>query len=252
MDSRTPRCRGFTLVELLVVIGIIALLISILLPTLSKARAAGAKAKCLSNMRNMQVAHWMYVNENKGYMIQVGLAHGGSSSHTAQGSWIKTLQKYYSAPLLLKCPADTSVHWSADDGGEGVPLPGSSATYRQSSYGINNHLDFSHRPPNAKAYVKMTQVRQTSATIQFVELAEKGAFAGTDHVHVESFYNFDFPQATPGQIGVQISIHRHGGKERRWDAVANYGFLDGHAESLPVKSAYESPSRNRFDPAVAN
>jgi prepilin-type N-terminal cleavage/methylation domain-containing protein len=71
------RRRAFTLVELLVVIGIVAVLIGILLSALSKAREAAATAKCLSNIRNMQAAQWMYVSENNGYLIQSGLSHGG-------------------------------------------------------------------------------------------------------------------------------------------------------------------------------
>lgn len=65
---RNSSDRGFTLVELLVVIGIIALLISILLPTLNRARESARQTKCLSNMRNLSQAVLMFAGENRGLM----------------------------------------------------------------------------------------------------------------------------------------------------------------------------------------
>lgn len=78
MISARRNQNGFTLVELLVVIGIIALLISILLPALNRARAAAQTIKCLSNLKQITVAYLMYTSENKGSSIYIeGNPSGG-------------------------------------------------------------------------------------------------------------------------------------------------------------------------------
>jgi prepilin-type N-terminal cleavage/methylation domain-containing protein len=71
-SQRRRTAGGFTLVELLVVIGIIALLVGILLPTLSKARASATRVQCGSNIRQIMMAFTAYAGEFKGRYPQTG------------------------------------------------------------------------------------------------------------------------------------------------------------------------------------
>src|SRR3954469_23807997 len=68
--SKSKRA-AFTLVELLVVIGIIALLIAMLLPALNKAREGARSVACLSNMKQIATATIMYANDNKSQMPNI-------------------------------------------------------------------------------------------------------------------------------------------------------------------------------------
>jgi prepilin-type N-terminal cleavage/methylation domain-containing protein/prepilin-type processing-associated H-X9-DG protein len=73
--------RGFTLVELLVVIGIIAVLVGILLPALNKARQQARKVECAARLRELANVVHMYANENRGRVLP-GSRTGNTDEHT--------------------------------------------------------------------------------------------------------------------------------------------------------------------------
>src|SRR5205823_13956265 len=93
------RPRGFTLVELLVVIGIIAVLISVLLPVLSGARDRAYNVQCMSNLRQIGMAAQMYAQQNKGqFPIGAGTQGGATLEKFTDWSldWNLTVPDRYS------------------------------------------------------------------------------------------------------------------------------------------------------------
>ena len=107
--------RGFTLIELLVVISIIALLVSLLLPALAAARETARKIQCGSNLRQIGVAAFTYVNDSDGG-VPISQESGGSNFWSPKqyykNQWFQSFADEYlkaSAPLttsgVLHCPS---------------------------------------------------------------------------------------------------------------------------------------------------
>lgn len=93
------RRRGFTLIELLVVVAIIALLISILLPSLSRARELAKRSVCASNLRGIGQSMHIYANDNlEWFPVQQSTAGFGSSSTapgTSNHNFVATMGRLY-------------------------------------------------------------------------------------------------------------------------------------------------------------
>jgi len=205
------------LVELLVVIGIIALLISILLPALSRARQAADKIACASNLHQIVIAMLGYNTEHNGagfpfipmsdiesgqpvtrtwYNQQTGF--GASSTWTRDGM----LSRWLGAGNVYECPTIKSLN---------LPL------YYQgmltTSYGLNTNLSISNLTNQA-------QVRQASQTIMFAEslaVLSSGIFEFSPYIAPPD-------GGTSGTASYQF-IGRHGKQ-------GNAAFFDGHVEGV--------------------
>jgi prepilin-type N-terminal cleavage/methylation domain-containing protein len=159
-----PLHHGFTLIELLVVIAIIAILAAMLLPALSRAKAKAQAAKCQSNIKQVTLANFMYVNDT-GSMLQTA---GAGDPNYPNGEWIGTLMSYNTFGKqvnLLVCPtaATPDLNAAGSVGGGGTngsadhcytrvcnPVNGIVTTF-YCSYMYNGWFEVSETNPNKGA-----------------------------------------------------------------------------------------------------
>lgn len=221
--------RAFTLIELLIVVAIIALLIAVLLPSLNRARQQARSTVCLSNLKGIGTAVYLYAGDHKDRLPGVGLGHGGSGTDV-QGSWFTTLLKPYADPMIGRCPSDESDHFE-------IPVdPNNPDTIRRVSYASNYYtagMIGQRRPID-----RLSAFPRPTTTIYLCELVEQGAYASADHVHPEQW--FSNPSVLAAQ---QVAIKRHG-------KTANYLMMDGHAQPYTFEMTYQVDLVNSSFPNI--
>jgi prepilin-type N-terminal cleavage/methylation domain-containing protein/prepilin-type processing-associated H-X9-DG protein len=148
IQHRSKRSGGFTLVELLVVIGIIAALIAILLPTLARARESAHRSACLSNLRQLGQALLMYANLSRDHVplgqmsdeYQWDYTLNFANSSKAFVTHLGVLRDVHllDSPKTYFCPSEIDPQWqfaTAENPYPFVTIPSPAAHHTRIAYG---------------------------------------------------------------------------------------------------------------------
>jgi prepilin-type N-terminal cleavage/methylation domain-containing protein len=221
------RPRGFTLVELLVVIGIVAVLLGILVPVVGRVRASGLDTQCRANLRTLSQGVFLYADQNNRRIPAIALGSTESSWQAVTESILRLTDN------ALQCPsASGEVDAFAEASGKGY-----------FSYGMNGHVmttawdrRIDRRVPTAEL-AHNNGLRRAVPIAEVILLADKGV--GQDDIlrSDDGFAYYPDKSAAGGGVWNIFTKHlahgakstyRHGGN----NAHVNVALMDGSVTSL--------------------
>jgi prepilin-type N-terminal cleavage/methylation domain-containing protein/prepilin-type processing-associated H-X9-DG protein len=233
-NRRSGSHSGFTLVELLVVIGIIAVLIALLLPALGRAREHAQSVSCMSNLRQINLALLQYANDNKLTLPP----YGNIANYADDRWWYSLIRRYIGLPKdspkivtkdLLRCPSE----------------PNSVFTYGV-NYGKDhwNIFTYEGNPPTYPGSVKLTKLSPGTMLVADAQDNRFDDYGASVVYHPWGFpLNQDFdgdgildsnrsvntgPYGTPfNHFGARHGPSRRGTAGRVFKTQGNVSFVDG-------------------------
>ncbi|MGN6370951.1 MAG: type II secretion system protein [Phycisphaerae bacterium] len=252
MSTNNRPARGFTLIELLVVVAIIALLISILLPSLGKARDRARLTQCQANIKAVLAGEYTYATDWNGSGTPFVL---DPPSTWAVNFWEQILQgtipngpKYVNSPKVFVCPQlIVNGQYNARPRG-GSQIPYNPFNYPFRSLNINSYLSSGSSAKSSPPVPRPLAFSSVSRPAGSIAYIVEGNVAWPQTAHASGASGENFFTNTSGILGQHSMTYLGGtywtpwGYANKVGTVSNVGYLDGHVDVVHLRFTAQVPT----------